>query len=376
MGFEFGTPIYHGEQSIFVGRDALLHIKSFIRAKKAERPFLVCGNSARSFNGWDEMVNDIEGLTVFSGFSPNPDYESVVEGVRLFKKSNSDLIISIGGGSAIDVAKTIKLFSAMESERDYLTTPHIKSELCHLAIPTTAGTGSESTSFAVIYYKGEKQSVEDECMRPDIVLLDAGLLSTLPRYQRECALFDAVCQCIESIWAKGATDESIAYAEKGLKMILQVFDRYLLGDEEAAQDVLLAANMSGRAINISKTTAAHAMSYGISTTCQISHGHAVAICLPVIWKYLIGHVADSEDGKRLKETLHTISECFSASSFEGARQCYLELLHRTHLGIPTLAYTEVCSLVRTVNIQRLSNTPVPMKEQDLVKIYSEVFGIT
>lgn len=227
----------------------------------------------------------------FSGFEPNPDYESIVKGSRVFETHKCDCIVSIGGGSSIDVAKGIK---------------HIlgKADLIHIAIPTTAGTGSESTQFAVIYKKGKKISLDYPELLPTVAILDGVLLQTLPDFQKRCTLLDALCQCIESHWSIGSTEESRKYSLAGLETILSNYERYLRNDSDASKKILYGANLSGRAINISRTTISHAISYTITTMYGMPHGCSVALTIVQFWEHLITN---------MEQTTHPLGRLFMES---------------------------------------------------------------
>ena len=128
---------------------------------KNKRVMLVCGNSINKLkiNDYLQGIKQSLGVEVvrFSDFTPNPDYSSVVKGVELFRKNNCDAIIAVGGGSAIDVAKCIKLFSTMDgngNNGEFLSRNITKNHIPFCVMPTTSGTGSEATHFAVIYYEG------------------------------------------------------------------------------------------------------------------------------------------------------------------------------------------------------------------------------
>ena len=229
--------------------------------------------------------------TLFSDFSPNPDYVQVCEGVKRFKESGAELIVAIGGGSSMDVAKSIKLYADMELGCDYMKQEQNPADVPLLAVPTTAGTGSDGNGNIVFYRDGVKQSLNHPKVAPNYILFEPKFLKGLPEYQKKSTLADAFCQCIESIWAKGANEESTEYAMEGLKLIYDNMLRYLRGDIECFPDIQKGAYLSGRAINISKTTAAHALSYKLSSDFKIAHGHAVLMMIsPVtrsIEEYLI-----------------------------------------------------------------------------------------
>ena len=152
-----------------------------------------------------------QGLNVihFMDYQPNPLYENVLEGVGSFRSHHCDAIVAVGGGSALDVAKCIKLYSTLEGdgeEGSFLKQPLIPNEIPFLAMPTTAGTGSEATRFAVIYFEGNKQSVSGESCIPETVLLDPAVLETLPLYQKKVTMMDALCHAIESFWSVNSTE--------------------------------------------------------------------------------------------------------------------------------------------------------------------------
>jgi alcohol dehydrogenase class IV len=263
-------------QQVLIGIEKIRTVFSKVGIKKA---FIVCDSSFKYLN----VKNYIELLSVqkefFSNFTPNPLYEDVKKGVEQFNRDDYDCILAIGGGSTIDVAKCIKLFSKMDHSKNYLEQEYKSSRVPLVAIPTTAGTGSESTRYAVIYYKGEKQSITHESIIPDYAILEPSILQTLPLYQKKCAMLDALCQGIESWWSVNSTDESKSYSKIAVETIIAYMDTYLTCDMgEAAKNIMIAANYAGHAINITQTTAAHAMSYKLTSMYKLPHGHAVAIC--------------------------------------------------------------------------------------------------
>ena len=139
----------------------------------SSKVLLVCGSSFRKLPIRETVISAPVSYTVFSHFSPNPSYEAVCQGIELFNQAHCDTILAVGGGSAIDVAKCIKLFSKKPKGTHYLDQPYEDTGIPLIAIPTTAGSGSESTRYAVIYDQGEKQSITHESIIPDVAILDA-----------------------------------------------------------------------------------------------------------------------------------------------------------------------------------------------------------
>ncbi len=365
-------------QKIILGKGTSAEIDRMITGMGANKILLVCDSSFLHLNIKDTVERLPCEFVKFDGFSSNPLYEDVCEGVDLFRNSRCDTIIAIGGGSTIDVAKCVKLFSGMDPAKNYLEQTFKDTPIHLIAIPTTAGTGSESTCHAVIYFNGQKQSISHESIIPDVAILDSSVLKTLPIYQKKCTMLDALCQGIESWWSVNATDESIKYSRQAVSLIAGNLERYIYeNDEDAAGKIMLAANYSGRAINITQTTAPHAMSYKLTSMYGLPHGHAVAICLPEVWRYMIVHPENCVDKRgtgHLNKVFQEIAACMKAESPERAIEKLEALLYS--LGIshphPENKAEDINILTGSVNETRLKNSPVRIPKDDIRKIYDRV----
>ncbi len=349
--------------------------------KHATRSILwVCTNSFRKqdlYTQMQEIVRDYE-VTEFSDFEPNPKYESVCAGVALFREKKADFIIATGGGSALDVAKCIKLFSGMNDAVCYLEQPLMEVNVPILAVPTTAGTGSEATRFAVIYYNGVKQSVSHESCIPEYVILEPKLLKTLPDYQKKVTMFDALGHAIESFWSVHSTEESREYAKEAIRLVMDNEEGYLAGTEEGHANMMLAANIAGKAINITQTTAGHAMSYKLTSMYGIAHGHAVALCIAKLWPYMLNHMQNCVDSRGedfLGAIFDEIAQCMNADSPEEATATFVRMMQRSALQAPNMqSEQELQILCDSVNVGRLKNNPVLLEKQDIHAIYQEIFS--
>lgn len=267
-------------QNIKTTSNYLLTLKNELILINSNKPFVVADAFLKK-----TIAKKLPNAIVFSDFTSNPKYEEMLKGLKAFKDNCCDSIISIGGGSCIDVAKVIKMSinTDLSNQNQTYKQPYSYTCVKHICIPTTSGTGSESTRHAVLYFDGEKQSICNSAILPDCVLLCPKLVLTVPEYQKKATLMDALCQCIESMWSKKATKDSKKYALEGLKLISKNYVGYIHCDLNSIKNIQLAANYSGKAINISETTAAHAMSYKITSLYGIPHGHAVAICMNAIF---------------------------------------------------------------------------------------------
>lgn len=327
----------------------------------------------------------VEEKVKFSDFTPNPLYEEVCTGIELLKSSRCDTILAVGGGSAIDVAKCIKLAVLAEAGNAAIIPPLVSQRLPidgtripFIAIPTTAGTGSESTHNAVMYYEGAKQTVTNDGVLPDYAILEPGVLKTLPLYQKKCTMMDALCQGIESWWSVNSTDESKEYSRKAVELIVANWKKYIFdNDDEAAAQIMLAANYGGRAINIAQTTAAHAMSYKITSLYRLPHGHAVAICLPEIWQYMLEHLEkciDARGTSYLSTIFMDIAHTLNCSSVEDAIAFMRTILNIMGLQYPaaTNKASELVVLSQSVNPVRMKNNPVIIDTHTAEIIYSTI----
>lgn len=365
-------------QKIISGNGSCAEIGGIIESIGVKKALLVCDSSFRFLSIKDTVDKLPCGLVKFDGFTSNPLYEDVCKGVELFKNSRCDAVVAVGGGSAIDVAKCIKLFSGMSNDKNYLEQVYMDTRIPLIAVPTTAGTGSESTRHAVIYFNGQKQSISHESIIPDYAILDSSVLKTLPLYQKKCTMMDALCQGIESWWSVNSTDESIEYSKQAVSLIAENLDSYIFeNDETAAEKIMLAANYSGRAINITQTTAPHAMSYKLTSIYHLPHGHAVAICLPGVWRYMLNHpenCTDKRGADYLKHVFDDIAKCMKTESPKQAINKFEDLLNKLELGCPVTEdkETELELLTRSVNPIRLKNNPMKLENVAIREIYGTV----
>lgn len=344
--------------------------------EKNKKILIVCDSFLLNSFIFEELKKMNINISIFTNFKSNPKYEDVLEGIKEFKNNNCDLIMGIGGGSAIDVAKTIKAFVTLSDADNYLKQQILDNNIPLIAVPSTAGTGSESTHFAVIYYEGKKYSIDDNSILPKYVLLEPKFLESLPLYQKKSTLLDALCQAIESYWSVNSNDESKEYARQAIRIILDNYMEYINENKEVYQKIMEASNYSGRAINISKTTAAHAMSYKITSLYGISHGHAVAICLPHIWEYMINNmdkVVDYRGKCYLEEVFNDLDSMFCCNNHKDTLIKLKEILNDINLQyLNVVNETNIEELVSSVNENRLKNNPVFLDTKTIEKIYKKL----
>lgn len=364
---------------IMNGDNEYKKIEELLREMRGSKFMLVCGNSFLSSEAGKYIVSLNMPHVIFKGFSPNPKYEEIIRGVELYRAEKCDCIIAAGGGSAMDTAKGIKLYSQMSEGVDYINQPYVNSTVPLIAIPTTAGTGSESTKFCVMYYNGEKQSVTHDCLVPEVAILLPSILGSLPVYQKKCTMLDALCQAIESYWSVNSTDESKKLAEQAIMLIWENYRDYINGISPSANEkIMLGSNLAGQAINISATTAPHAMSYKLTTIYGLPHGHSVAISLPKVWKYMLYNsekLNDARGEKYVLDVFASIAGLLGCSSVEEAVLSFEKMLAELEIGNPSAKNdrnTELTVLVNSVNVERLGNNPIMLDRQALNSLYEEI----
>ncbi len=256
----------------YLGENSLEKISEIISKENAKRIFIVCGKKSFSSSKAKEVLKGlIPSAEYFSEFSPDPKIEEINKGFEKAESFSPDLIIGVGGGSSIDVAKAIKLFYFNKT----------KNDVSLVAVPTTAGSGSESTWF-IVYYEGKnKVSAGDSKLTlPKYFILDPTLTYSLPKDVTATSSMDAFSQAVESYWSIYSTEESKQLAKKALEILTSSIVKNVNSpDIETRSDVMIAANLAGKAINITKTTACHSVAYPITSYFGIPHGHAVGLTL-------------------------------------------------------------------------------------------------
>ncbi|WP_295156127.1 phosphonoacetaldehyde reductase [uncultured Ruminococcus sp.] len=369
-------------QEILTATENYKELDGYLDRVGAKKILLVCGGSIKylKLDGYFAELEERKGIKVvrFTDFQPNPKYESVEEGVKVFRENNCDMVAAVGGGSALDVAKCIKLYSNMDSNESYLKQEIIPNDVPLFAVPTTAGAGSEATRFAVIYFGGEKQSVGDYSCIPSAVLFDADCLKTLPVYQKKATMMDALSHAVESFWSVNSNDESMGYAREAIRMAAANMDGYLSNDDAANENMLRAANLAGKAINITQTTAGHAMCYKLTTLYGIAHGHAAALCNSVLIPYMIQHpelCTDPRGEKHLERVYEDIAAALGCER-ESLGETFAGMVAKLAFEPVTLKTAEDIGVLKTsVNPERLKNHPIKLTVDAIERLYGQILNV-
>lgn len=373
-------------QNIYKELGSLNFLDRIIKKYAASKILIVTGKKSFANCGAKGILKSLLvnfDVIYFSDFETNPKLEDAKKGAKLINDNNIDLLISIGGGSVIDMAKLMKSFHADIDNASSIVKGElnlIESDIPLIAIPTTAGSGSESTHFAVVYIDKEKYSVASQSLLPNDVILDGSLAISATKYQKACNVLDAISQSIESAWAVSSTNESQKLSYSALKLCIQSFDDYINSDNtlNAAQSMIDASNIAGQAINISKTTAAHAWSYGISMHHNIPHGHAVWFTLPKIFE-----IHNSESGiktndprgrKYLRDTMKNLVNILEIPNGTKPTEFFKHMLSSIGINADLINDLKLSSIERkrlsyAINLERMANNPIKYSQKNIDYIF-------
>lgn len=243
---------------------------SMLATLQGQRLFLVTDPYFMK-NGTAKRIADqakCQKVEYFDKVQPDPTVELAAEGTARLREFNPDLVVALGGGSAMDCAKAMAYFA--------------KGDYTFVAIPTTSGSGSEVTDFAILTHNKVKHPLVDPRLRPDVAILDSDLLQQLPKGLIAETGFDVLTHALEAYVAKGAGVVTDLYAREAFSSAYASLPASYAGNQRVRLKVHLAATMAGMAFTQAGLGLCHAMAHSLGGLFHVPHGRLNAILLPSV----------------------------------------------------------------------------------------------
>jgi alcohol dehydrogenase class IV len=280
-------------RDLYFGKGSMEVLKS-LKGKKAT--VVVGGGSMKRFGFLDTVEEYLKEagmkIQIIDGVEPDPSVETVMKGAKLMLEFCPDWIVSIGGGSPIDAAKAMWVFyehpeAKFEDIAKPFNIPELRNKARFVAIPSTSGTATEVTAFAVItdYKEGIKYPMADFEITPDIAILDPEIAYKMPEKLTAYTGIDALTHATEAFTASQASDFSDPLALKSIKMIKENLEASYKGDEAARDKMHIAQCLAGMAFSNALLGISHSMAHKTGAVFGIPHGCANGIYLPYVIQY-------------------------------------------------------------------------------------------
>lgn len=279
-------------QNIAFGSGSLKKLPEFAKKLGRKKAFIISGPHLNRIGMVKKCVDSLETQNIcsesFTQTEGNPCTETVEKAATAFKESGADFIVAFGGGSPLDVAKAVAILGTYGGKiTEYEGVGKVPGVVVPIiAIPTTAGTGSEVTSFSVITdrRRNYKFTISSNYLLPEYVILDSQLIQSVPSQTAAACGADAMVHALESYISLAASPFTEMFSLKALQFIGNNIRRYVANrqDSEAAEGMMLGSLMAGIAFSHARLGNVHAMSHPVSAFFDVPHGVANAILLPTI----------------------------------------------------------------------------------------------
>ena len=360
-----------------------IQLKKFINNNRFKKIFVLCGKKSFVASGakvyFKKILNN-KNYKLYYKDSNIPIFKELIKITKDIRNFEPDLILAIGGGAIIDYAKMANVIEIRSNLSNLITNysyPYKKKFTKLVVVPTTAGSGSEVTSNAVIYVHGIKHSLESNLLIPDKYFLLPRFLISAPKKIKASAGFDAIAQALESLISRKSNKKSVEYALKSLKISINSYISFLNKPNiKNATKMSIASNLAGKAINISKTTAPHATSYPFTILFNINHGHAVSLFFESYFKFIFDNLDKADTSFNLKKRFDLIFKLFNVSDIDGFNSKISFLKKRAFLEDNLIILNidikkNLDKIIKNINMLRLKNSPIQIDKKNIIKIMTK-----
>ena len=361
----------------------LLDLLNYIEDLKPKKIFVLCGVNSFKKLSIKKALNNLDKKYNFFYYYKKqflPEYKELIDITKNIKRFDPDLILAIGGGGVMDYAKIANCINLDEKLLDHIKNysyPYKKKFTKLVALPTTAGSGAECTSNAVIYVDGIKYSFESNLLLPDQFFLIPEFILNSPFKVNASAGFDALAQAMESLISMKSNEESKKYALKSIKILNDNFLNFLGNqDLNLCAKMLIASNFSGKAINITKTTAPHAVSYPFSSLYGFSHGHAVSLFIENFFEFNFNNLNNSKTEFNLEKRFEEIFKVLDVKNIKEFVIKIKKIKFQSKLNDNLVKQninvkSNLDKIMSGINVLRLNNNPIRLKKNDIIEIISK-----
>jgi len=373
----------------YFGISSIKNLNKILVHENPNKIFLVTGKKSYKTSGAQDKLRKIiknYRLLRFWEFQLNPKIEDINKGVSLYKKFKPDFVVAIGGGSTIDMAKSINILSNQPHQpKEYVSNKRkIQNPGRKLvAIPTTAGSGSETTHFATLYIDKTKHSLAHQYVLPNYSIVDPQFTFSLSPIITAVTGLDVLTHAIESYWNVNSTIKSKKSAEQALSLVLTNLAKATKNPTINSRIAMSkAAYLAGKAINITKTTVCHAVSYPLTSYFNIPHGHAASLTLSsmLIFNNRVNRndVVDKRGAKFVKQTTNDLAVLLGTTNVTSAKKRLNNLIKEIGLEIRLECLgvkgdKEINIILKHgFNSDRVKNNPRKLTKNQLEKILKNI----
>lgn len=362
MNWDYNQPV-----KIIFGNGRISELNSLIGNSK--RPLLVSDSFFLKSGLVDRIKKLIGDMEIFTDISPNPDVTEVDACSRLIREKSIDCIIALGGGSALDLAKAasvgVESIEVYHNGEKSVPTQHLPI----IAVPTTAGTGSEVTCVSVLTNRRtvKKAPIVSESFYPQAALIDPELLYSLPPYITASTGIDVLCHAVEGYWSVGhqpICDALAVYAIKNVFEYLPVAYENPL-DKIAREKLAEASVIAGLAFTLPKTTSSHACSFPLTSIYKIPHGEACGLTLDFFARV---NGSDPHTEQLVRELGYDGAEDFADDILSLKKKIGL----RIGLKDLKLTHEQTEELVRLSHHPNMNNNPIEITDDILLEMYEQL----
>tara|TARA_B100000795_G_scaffold269387_1_gene258612 strand:+ start:4983 stop:6113 length:1131 start_codon:yes stop_codon:yes gene_type:complete len=363
-----------------IRKNNLVEFKKILKTDNYLRVLVVSGKNSYNKSGAKKILKEIlKKKKVYFFFKKNklPEFEELTSLIKFIKIKKPNLIISVGGGAVMDLTKIANVFVEIKNLKNKIKKQEyvIKEKFCDsIAIPTTAGSGAEVTTNAVIYVNKIKYSIESEKIKPTHSILIPSLILSNTNKTISASSFDALAQAIESMISVKSSNESVQFSKKAIGLFLANYRKFINNRNiMSAYNISLSAYYAGKAISLTKTTAPHAVSYPFTSFFNVDHGHAVSLTLNEFLRFNFEFKDKSVTSFNLLKRYFVLFNLFKVKNINDLIDKLEEIKNNLKLNdnfdlISKNFKSKIPLIVSNVNVQRLTNNPIRITSLDIYNL--------